>query len=171
MLSTLQGKSEILICLSGGKVERESVGNHRVESSSDLYKVGRKGLSPPSFNPRLSPFLSDMGITPAICPPLFLSLMFAPLRPSASVVVSIHLLGRSLTVFAEHEIEGKAVGKTIEAELLQTSVFHFSPPSLPSRYRIKRESKWKWRLEQACTPALADCISSMRRRGMLSRPQ
>ena len=50
------------------------------------------------------------------------SLMFAPLRPSASVVVSIHLLGRSLTVFAEHEIKGKAVGKTIEAELLQSSI-------------------------------------------------
>ena len=48
--------------------------------------------------------------------------MFAPLRPSASVVVSIHLLGRSLTVFAEHEIKGKAVGKTIEAELLQSSI-------------------------------------------------
>ena len=50
------------------------------------------------------------------------SLMFAPLRPSASVVVSIHLLGRSLTVFAEHEIKGKAVGKTIEAELLQSHI-------------------------------------------------
>ena len=63
-----------------------------------------------------------MGITPAICPPLPPSLMFAPLRPSASVVVSIHLLGRSLTVFAEHEIKGKAVGKTIEAELLQSPI-------------------------------------------------
>lgn len=97
------------------------------------------------------------------------SLMFAPLRPSASVVVSIHLLGRSLTVFAEHEIKGKAVGKTIEAELLQ------SPISLllcPLDNRNKRESKWKWSLYLQIAKLQRDgeeCCLARRRDGIKLR--
>ena len=95
--------------------------------------------------------------------------MFAPLRPSASVVVSIHLLGRSLTVFAEHEIKGKAVGKTIEAELLQ------SPISLllcPLDNRNKRESKWKWSLYLQIAKLQLDgeeCCLARRRDGIKLR--